>query len=429
MPFESFQSDAQSHADAAPSHADLMTNNRIVAGAERVRLRGRILMMTTVVPPAPTGVAFVVNGLLSQFDRDEVVVAAQRWQWNSPDQTHEPNGHPVHFIDRQWTWPKRGQRYVHWLKWLLVPRMAYRLIKLARSQRCEAIFAHFPDEQCLCAAYLAARRTGLGFYPFFHNTYRENRRGLAYLFASWLQLRAFRKAKVVFVMSRGMQEEWRRIYPEQRFEPLVHTFQGEVPLSGQLPAVNCGRVRLGYLGSIGEANLDALRRVCQVVNESPNLELNIYSGAPGWFLEKEGLIGPRIRHEQPPDEVLQAKLRENELLFLPHGLTGGLAPIEYRTIFPTRTIPYLLAGRPILAHSARDSFLTKWLREHGCAELVEDPDPGALRAAIDRLCRDEARRQQLVQNALSAADQFRAKRVVNDMKSIINRCWNAESRA
>lgn len=408
-----------------------MSINRRAVQSEvvrRVRLKARMLMMTTVVPPVPTAGAFVVNGLLSQCGSDEVTVAAERWPANPANQALNPNGHRVHFVGNRLSWPKRGQRYFTWLRWLLIPRMASRLMKLARSQECEAIFGHFPDEHCLCAAFLASRRLGVPLFPFFHNTYRENRRGIAFWLASWLQCRVFRSAPLVFVMSEGMKEEWQRIYPGHRFEPLVHTFQGEIPRFERLPPLDPARVRLGFLGSIGEANLDALGRLCALVDVSPDLFLNIYSGTPKWFLEKQQLLGLHIRHEQPADEVLQSKFRENDLLVLPHGLTGGLSAIEYRTIFPTRTIPYLLSGRPILAHSSRGSFLSRWLKKHDCAEVVEDPDPDALRAAIDRLCRDEARREQLVRNALLAAEQFRAERVVDDMKRIINLCWNVESR-
>ncbi len=141
-------------------------------------------------------------------------------------------------------------------------------------------------------------------------------------------------------------------------------------------------------------------RLCQVVNDSDDLEFNIYSNVSDWYLRKVGIEGSAIRHEQPTDDELPAKLRSNDLLLLPHGLTGGLSPIEYRTIFPTRTIPYLISGRPILAHSPANSFLTRWLKEVDCAEVIEEADPARIRAAIDALCRDQARREQLVRNAL-----------------------------
>jgi glycosyltransferase involved in cell wall biosynthesis len=380
----------------------------------------RILMTSFVVSPEPSADAFVINGLLSQFDPSEVVVAAERCPANPTDQTHLAAGHRVHFVTTKWTWPRRGQRFVHWVRWALLPRTVYRLTSIARRERCEIVFANFPDAHLLMASYIVARRLRLALFPFFHNTYRENRRGFARLWATWLQRRVFRRAGVVFVMSEGMQHELAKLYPEVDFRPLVHTFAQDIPSFAPLPEIEPTRIRLGYMGSVSEANLDALRRICGMVNTTPNFNLTLYSFAAEWHLNKEGLVGERIRRQQPADGELIDALRQNDLLILPHGLTGGLAPIEYRTIFPTRTIPYLLSGRPIVAYSAKDSFLSRWLRTHDCAEVVEDPDPAVLKAAIERLCDDPRRREQLARNALAAAENFRASRVVAEMKRTIN---------
>jgi len=253
-------------------------------------------------------------------------------------------------------------------------------------------------------------------------TYRENRSGLSRLLANCLQPLILRQSKLTFVMSEGMKTELEAIYPGRRFQPLVHTFSEELPQFQPLTPIDPLRIRIGYLGNVNDSNLDALCRFGSLVNQSPDLHLTIYSSAPAWFIQKHGLAGPRIRHEQPSDEELLGRLRSNDILFLPLGLAGGLAPIEYRTIFPTRTIPYLLSGRPILAHSPTHSFLTNWLIRHGCADLVAEPDPGALRVAIDRLVDDCGRRERLVRNALLAAEQFRAHVVVDEMKRTINRC-------
>ncbi len=148
---------------------------------------------------------------------------------------------------------------MHWLKWLLIPRTVMRLSRIAKREQCSAIFANFPDEQLLFASYLTARRLGLKLFTFFHNTYRENRRGLSYRFASWLQKRVFRDGEFVFVMSEGMKIEMQQLYPDIDFRPLVHTFSDEIPEFAPLPPIDSRKIRLGYLGSINDSNTDALR--------------------------------------------------------------------------------------------------------------------------------------------------------------------------
>jgi hypothetical protein len=377
----------------------------------------RLLVVSVSVPPAPTAVAFVSDNLSRQFARDEMVIAGERSP-GSEGYRRAGDLPPICLVAREWTWPKRGRRYFRWLRWFAVPMIVHRMRRLARRHNCNAVLAIFPDERMLLAAYLTARREKLAFFPWFHNTYLDNRRGLSLRLARWLQPRTFAAARVVFVMSEGMQAAWRRQFPGVRFEPLVHTFSDEIPDFDCVP--NCRLpVRLVFLGNLNESNLDAMRRIYRLINESDDAALTIYSGSPSWFFAKVGIAGPRVRYEQISDEELQSGLASHDILLLPHGFTGGLRAIEYETIFPTRTIPYLLSGRPILAHCPRDCFLTRWLRKHDCAEIVDQPDVGALKVALNRLRNDATRREELVRNGLLAVREFHGPRVIRKFRDVV----------
>ncbi|MDX1964654.1 MAG: hypothetical protein SFX18_16005 [Pirellulales bacterium] len=387
---------------------------------ERLRLRRKLLFLVPTVPPVPIAGAFVIKNLLSQLDPRDVVVGAEFWPDNPPDQTSMEGGFPVHFVCRKWTWPPRGQQYVHWLKWLFIRQTARRIARVILQNGCQAIFCNFPDELLLFSAYLAAEWTQLPLYTFFHNTYRENRTGWRRWIADYLQPRVFARSEQVFVMSAGMQRGLEKLYPGQAFTPLVHTFAEPIPPFESLPPWQTGRIRVGFLGSVNESNLDALHRFRALVAADSRYEWNIYSNSSSWFLQKVGFVGERIDHTSPSDEDLPGKLRDNDLLLLPHGFSGGLTPIEYETIFPTRTIPYLLSGRPIVAFSPPHSYLNAWLAEHDCAEIVDQPDHALLRARIDALAANPARQAQLVHNALSAARQFQARTVVTQLVEKLN---------
>ncbi len=182
----------------------------------------------------------------------------------------------------------------------------------------------------------------------------------------------------------------------------------------------CWSASVGFLGSINESNLEALGRIRELVRMSPDLVLNIYSNAKPWYLDKVGLSGERVTACSPSDEELLSKLQTNDVLILPHGFEGGAARIEYETIFPTRTIPYLLSLRPILAHSPSHSFLNHWLREHDCAEIVDVKDVSVLRAKLDWLRQKPGRREQLIKNALVAVREFDAARVARRFREQVN---------
>jgi Glycosyltransferase Family 4 len=388
-------------------------------------LKCRMLMTSVAMPPTPWADAYLMRNLLSQFNADEAVVAAEKTRYNA-DYYPGVNQPKVYFVTKLWTWPKRGQRFLHWLKWGVLPRTTYRLARIARRENCTAILANFPSEHLLFAAFLAAKLLRIPLFAYLHNTYRENRRGVAYLFAGWLQKRVFRRAKLVFVMSDGMREVLKKAYPNIQFETLVHTFAESAPQFEPLRPLTEGPIRVGLLGTINDSNLDATGRICDFVKRSSDLQLSIYTGYAPWLLEKKGFLGPKIVHEQPTDDELMAKLRSNDILALPHGFSGGLSDVEYATIFPTRMIPYLLAGRPIVAHCPPGTFLHRWLLEHDCAEIVDRPDTDMLAAAFERLRIEPARSERLVRNAMRAARQFQAGIVIPRMKSQINQAIDSD---
>jgi glycosyltransferase involved in cell wall biosynthesis len=130
-----------------------------------------------------------------------------------------------------------------------------------------------------------------------------------------------------------------------------------------------------------------------------------------------GLLRNGTRHETVSRDEVISRLQEADIVVLPHGFSGRLPPEEYTTIFPTRTIEYLLCGRPILAHSPPDCYLTRFLKEHQCAFVVDEPSVPALLEAIGRLRSDRGLRTQLVHNALHAAEMFQASRVAATLRA------------
>jgi glycosyltransferase involved in cell wall biosynthesis len=369
------------------------------------------------MPPRLSGTSFIVENLSRQFSPQEMVLAGQAWQV-ADEYQRDPHLPAIHYLDKEWTWPRRGQSYIRWARWLTLPALARRVERLARTERCDAILGIFPNEFFLYAAFAAARRLCIPFYPYFHNTYRENRRGLPLRFANWFERHVCKTAPLVFVVSAGMQQYYQARYPGVRFETLLHPFNEPLP-EFTPPPLPRASLSLALLGTLNESNADAARRLAKIVNRREDCRLTTYSGTDDWYFAKTGVCGPRITHSRVAYDEVTATLQSHDILLLPHGLSGGWSDAEYATIFPTRTISYLLAGRPILAHTRSDCFLTRWLREHDCAEIVDRADERALSDALDRLRDDTPRREQLVRNACAAAREFHAPVVAAKLREIV----------
>ena len=121
-------------------------------------------------------------------------------------------------------------------------------------------------------------------------------------------------------------------------------------------------MRVALCGNVNASCDDAATRLGEAIATCPDTQFIIYSGSPPCYLKSLGLLREGVQHFTLPRDQLLPRLRQAEILVLAHGFTGALSPEEYRTIFPTKTIEYLISGRPILAHSPPGCFLTRSCR-------------------------------------------------------------------
>lgn len=372
----------------------------------------RILFLSWRIPPFVGGAPTVVSNLAKQFSRDEMIIAGEQPHESMPFEWRE-EWPPIFYLIKGWARTQRGGRL--WRR-LLFPLLLTRCVRLARRYQCESILVVFPDEEFLLAGYLTAKWTGAKFYPYFHNTYVENRKGSSLYFARWLQARVFSEAAHVFVMSEGMVELYRERYPNLQCSSLQHSFSESVPDFAPPPDPG-SPLHFMICGNIWDACLDATVRVCAAVAQVGNASLTFISGTPRSSFQEMGLLRDGVRHETAPHGEVIKRLGEADIVILPHGFSGGLSQEEYRTIFPTRTIEYLLCGQPILAHTPPDCYLTRFLKEHRCALIVDEPSIPALLEAIGRLRADARLRAELVRNALRAAEMFHAPRIAATLRA------------
>jgi glycosyltransferase involved in cell wall biosynthesis len=375
----------------------------------------KILLVSRSVPPAVNGSSAITGNLVKQFSREEMVVIGAKFM-RSPQ------------IEWSKQWPRlvyatlhlpdglRGDRWFRWAQWpLLVLRMLWTVI----INKCEVVLATYPDEIYLLTAYVVASLTRKPLYLYFHNTYLEHARFNP--FAGWLQPRAFARARHVFVMSEGMEALYRRYYPDLVCSPLLHSFNEPIPnIEALLPLkIADNSLCLALSGAVNASNSGAVRHIAQAVREMTDVQFTIYSRTDPHYLAQLGFDGPQFSIRTLSRDELLKQLAMADILVLPHGFSDKESVEEIQTIFPTRTIEYLISGRPILAHVPQDCFIADFLRQYECALLVTEPDIHALQEGIRRLKTEASLREQLVRNALVAATQFQASQVASHLREIL----------
>ena len=219
-------------------------------------------------------------------------------------------------------------------------------------------------------------------------------------------------------MSEGMAELFRERFPNQRFKPLLHTFNEDIP-GFKPPPPPSSPLKLALSGNINPSCLDATRRMADAIASLPDIELTYYTGTLEHVLRQYGVLREGMRRTTLSRTQLLDRLRAADILLLPHGFDGPYSREEYETIFPTRTIEYLISGRPILAHTPPNAYLTRFLKKHQCALVVDVRDSAAVRLAIQRLRADADLRAHLVRNALHTAKMFRASTVAAELRQVL----------
>lgn len=383
----------------------------------------KLLLVSRTIPPAHGGSAYITHQLAKGLPAKDIRVVGGARRPFPLKASYD--GVEYDYLFSEINWRGHGDRFFEPLRWLLFPLVLCRLFGIARRQKSTAVLATFPDGYYLLAAWIVARMRHLRFYTYFHNTYADNRTGIAGIMARRLQRRYLRDSVRIFTMSEGMNALFAERYPDavSKLTVLPHTFTAPwPPAAAAFNAKMHHPCRLVFIGTINQSNLEATRRLFQVIARHPDRwHLDIYSPSNKNLLEiKYGLdlSAKGILHRgSVPQEAVSTILQECDICLLTHGFSGAYSLVEYQTIFPTRTIPLLLSGRPILAHSPPHAFLTRFLTERDCAEMVSVAVPDALEAALNHLIADPGRRERLVRNQFKAAAYFYGPDVVARLRA------------
>lgn len=378
---------------------------------------GKILVICWTIHPWPTGSSIIVNNLLEVMEKNRVVVVGEKhptlhstWSESLPN---------IYYVKPNINIFGRGQTHLRWLKYILIERQVK---KIAKNEGVTKILGIFPDDYYLFLAYRLSKSLSIPLYTWFHNTYLDNYIGYRKLFAAYLQPKVFNHAERVFVMSDGMKNFFNLKYKGIQFSTLVHGFKlpsfktQENRFENEREEVRT--IKFLFTGSLNESCRDAAVRMMKLIHSNKNYELHIYTGNPIADFEKFGISGENVfYHGFIKLDELYKKMEEYDIMLLPHGLNGDRTDVEFKTIFPTRTIPLLVSGRPILAHTPTGTFLTEFLEENKCAWVVTEPDEIKLSETINHLLQNKEECKIKIQNAFNASKIFNIVSVLDKLEA------------
>lgn len=375
----------------------------------------KLLIISWGVYPDQNGSGIIVHNLAKALGEKRVVVVGE----TPPNLKEWDNlNYPLFHINTNLLRIQKGIKYHKWMSFF---NSFLKINKIIKDHKCTKIIAVFPDEYFLWLSYFLAKLHKNELYPWFHNTYVENRIGMFKILGKIMQPLIFEYSTKVFCMSDGLTQYYKDHYKRINFFTLRHAFVLS-PSENKINEASINRpFTFAYTGSLNESCRDASIRICKVISMKGNCKLVVFGkrnlndlikiGIPSESMQGFGFL---------EKEVFDYQLKMCDFMILAHGFRGALSDVEYNTIFPTRTVPLLYSGKPIIAHASATSFLGTWLKQNNCGYLISSEDHGEISSAIDVLIYDVELQKKLVSNAKKMSLLFDSSIVSSELLTLIN---------
>jgi hypothetical protein len=393
----------------------------------------KVALANRYVPPNTYGSASRIHRVFLEIDPDSyLVITGSEVEALLHSDAQAPRlACPYHVLPSEWRripfmWGGTAGKVVAWLNvWLRVLQRARNIRRIVRKEGCRKVISFTGDLEDIPSAWLAARWAHCEFSAVVDDDYvtqwtEPHKRWFARQVGPFV----FRNADKVFTVSAELGTEYRR-----RYGCDCHVLPTPVmgPVVQPSSTVPMGRpdheLRILFSGTVYDLNADVIAcliRAAALVVER-RVVVHLYTWQTRDDLRAKGIDGDYELHATVSPARIQEIQRASDILFLGLGFDPRHATVV-RTSFPTKLTDYLVSGRPILALLPAFSCTARFLREHGCAEVVDQPDAAALAEGIRRLLGDAGHRTRLVRRAFDVATrEFNADTVVRDFVETINR--------
>ncbi len=379
-------------------------------------MNNKTLLISYTLPPSPTGSATVIGNLLRQFTGDEIVIAGAK---NHGIQTcfDWENSPKIKYV----AWRTRPFRGAGIIRLLLMPITFFLSLFYYKKFDCKNVIAIYPNNEFFIMGWLVAKITRANFFPYLHNTFADGKKRprLSKKIFDTIEKNIFLHSKKILLLSDGLAAFYKEKYGDHfSYEVIRHTYNEKIDT--QFEAIPYTEIaKYAMVGSINESNRDASIRLIHSIHSIHNSQVLLRSGTHQMHLKSAGLYDTcKIIPELPRSQLFEL-LNSAEALLLPHGFQGGMSSVEYKTIFPTKTIEYLLSGRPIIAHCPEDCFLSAFLKKYNCALIISDKDTNTIIGKLKQFRGNTALHREMVINAKKAAEEFEALKVSNILKEAL----------
>ena len=370
----------------------------------------KVALVSHVLPPSWSGQSVMIGRIFRGLSPEEYcLISTENYQRKESQNTGRLPGR-YYALPPEPKIPGSGGRL--WiLTWVRAFFRGLNISEILRKEKSKAVIAASGNLIDIPAGWWAGRLAGTEFIPYLFDDYlyqwpEKQTRAVT----RRIEKLIYGRVKRVIVPNEFMQNEIERRHPVKAFivrNPCSSLTGGGEPSSRPVYDLD-GDIRIIYTGAIYHVNFDAFRNLIAAVEQiSPNIQIHIFSAQPAEWLEANGIQSRQlILHSHTVHEDVMRAQNQAHILFLPFAFHSSI-PEVITTSAPGKMGEYLASGVPILAHVPSDSFVSWYLKTHGCGFVVDVNDIGVLKKAILALIENAELRRKLTGSAQErAGDDF-----------------------
>jgi glycosyltransferase involved in cell wall biosynthesis len=374
-----------------------------------------LTVVTLSFPPQVSGSTILLTNLLQHYPGAIHAIAGYDRDANSDPAFTTPC--PTSHLPFPRRFPKLWDRLRRRLPIVSYYYLQRAIQRQMRELNTAVVFGAYPDGVHLVAAFLAAQQLQLPFYAHMHDLWLENtQKGTAQarLAALW-EPRILRHATRVLCMTEAMQRHYEKKYGIE-LELLPHCIADRdldsAPTALRPP--QCKRPTVLFVGAVSDAmNLDALKVLAEASELLPQDYVLLFcTSLRREDLASLGIRSSRLQVQYVSRQEVQRLQGEADVLVAPLSHKNS-SPDEVHTVFSTKLLEYLIAGRPIVIFAPPDSYHATSAQKAGWGYVVTEDSPLALAAAIQQVATNTTLAASLVQGALREAHTRRASHHAN----------------
>ena len=383
----------------------------------------RLTVVSLSFPPRVSGSAILLANLLQSYPGEVHVIAGCNRDAGLDPAFTTPC--PTSYLGFPRRFPILCDRLRRRLPMVMCSHIQRAIQRQMREINTSVVFGTYPDGVYLVAAFLAAQQLRLPFYAHMHDLWLENtQRGTAQarLAALW-EARILCRATRVFCMTEAMQKHYEKKYGIQP-DLLPHCITDRdldfAPTALRPP--QCKRPTALFVGAVSNPmNLDALKVLAEASKLLPqDYVLSFCTSLSREDLASLGIRSSRLQVQYVSRQEVQSLQREVDVLVAPLSHKNGSLD-EVRTVFSTKLLEYLIAGRPIVVFAPPDSYHATSAQKEGWGYVVTEDSPQALATAIQQVAMNTTLAASLVQGALREAHTRRASYHANRLYEWVQR--------